>query len=101
MNEAKFKSLSKADQDAIMKVSGENYARLAGKVWDAADEGGLKDMIAAKVDIHDASPTLVAEIKAKTEGLEKAWYDEAKAKGIDGAAVMAEFRAEIKKLSGK
>ena len=101
MNEAKFKSLSKADQDAIMKVSGENYAHLAGKVWDAADEGGLKDMVAAKVDIHTASPALVAEIKAKTEGLEKAWYDEAKAKGVDGAAVMVEFRAEIKKLSGK
>jgi hypothetical protein len=30
-----------------------------------------------------------------------AWYAEAKAKGVDGAAVMAEFRAEIKKLSGK
>lgn len=101
MNEAKFKSLSKADQDAIMKVSGEAYARLAGKVWDAADEGGLKDMVAAKVDIHTASPALVAEIKAKTDGLEGAWYAQAKEKGIDGAAVMAEFRAEIKKLSGK
>lgn len=101
MNPAKFNSLPKADQDAIMKVSGENFARLAGKVWDAADEDGMKQMKASQIIVRNASPELVAEIKAKTEGLEKAWYDEAKAKGIDGAAVMAELRAEIKKLSGK
>ncbi|MDP1653629.1 MAG: TRAP transporter substrate-binding protein [Rhodocyclaceae bacterium] len=101
MNQAKFNGLPKADQDAIMKVSGENFARMAGKHWDAADTDGLKQMKASQIIVRDASPELVAEIKAKTEGLEKAWYDEAKAKGIDGAAVMAEFRADIKKLSGK
>lgn len=101
MNEAKWKSLPKADQDAILKVSGENFARMAGKVWDKEDDAGLKAMQADKVIVRNASPELVAEIKAKTDALEKAWYDEAKAKGIDGAAVMAEFRAEIKKLSGQ
>lgn len=101
MNEAKFKSLSKADQDAIMKVSGESFARMAGKVWDKEDDAGLKLMKAGSIIVRDASPELVAEIKAKTDPLEKAWYGEAKAKGIDGAAVMAEFRAEIQKLSKK
>ncbi|MBX3647476.1 MAG: TRAP transporter substrate-binding protein [Rhodocyclaceae bacterium] len=101
MNEAKFKGLSKADQDAIMKVSGENYARMAGKVWDREDAAGLKLMQEGSIIVRTASPELVAEIKAKTDPLEKAWYDQAKAKGIDGPAVMAEFRAEIQKLSGK
>jgi TRAP-type C4-dicarboxylate transport system substrate-binding protein len=101
MNEAKFKGLPKADQDAIMKVSGENFARLAGKAWDGEDTKGMAEMNAAKVDIRNASPALVTEIRAKTDPLEKAWYDEAKAKGIDGAAVMAEIRAEIQKLSKK
>jgi TRAP-type C4-dicarboxylate transport system substrate-binding protein len=101
MNKAKFNSLSKADQDAIMKASGENYARMAGKVWDREDAAGLKAMEAEKIIIRNASPALVAEIKSKTDPLEQAWYAEAKAKGIDGAAVMAEFRAEIQKLSKK
>ncbi|MBL8504154.1 MAG: TRAP transporter substrate-binding protein [Rhodocyclaceae bacterium] len=101
MNEAKFKSLSKADQDAILKVSGEHYARMAGKVWDREDEAGLKAMQGEKIIIRNASPEFVAEIKAKTDPLEKAWYNEAKAKGVDGAAVMAEFRAEIQKLQKK
>jgi TRAP-type C4-dicarboxylate transport system substrate-binding protein len=101
MNEAKFKGLSKADQDAIMKVSGENFARMAGKVWDREDDAGLKSMKAGSIIVRDASPELVAEIKAKTDPLEKAWYAEAKAKGVDGEAVMKEFRAEIQKLSKK
>jgi hypothetical protein len=101
MNEAKFKALPKADQDAILKVSGENYARMAGKVWDREDDAGLKAMQGEKIIIRNASPQFVAEIKSKTDPIEQAWYAEAKAKGVDGAAVMAEFRAEIKKLSGK
>ena len=101
MNEAKFKSLSKADQDAILKVSGENFARMAGKVWDREDDAGLKAMQADKIIVRNATPAFVAEIKAKTDPLEQAWYAEAKAKGIDCAAVIAEFRAEIQKLSKK
>ncbi|MCZ7655668.1 MAG: hypothetical protein M5R42_17595 [Rhodocyclaceae bacterium] len=74
---------------------------MAGKVWDREDAAGLKLMQEGSIIVRTASPELVAEIKAKTDPLEKAWYDQAKAKGIDGPAVMAEFRAEIQKLSGK
>ena len=42
MNEDKWNKLSKQDQDAIMSVSGEALARLAGRSWDAADRGGLE-----------------------------------------------------------
>lgn len=101
MNPAKFAGLSKADQDAIMSVSGENFARLSGKAWDAADDDGVKAMKADGIAIQTASPAFVAEIQAKTGGIEKAWIEDVKAKGVDGAAVMADFRAEIKKLSGK
>jgi len=40
MNKKKFESLSKADQDAIMKVSGEKFARLAGAAEANGDELG-------------------------------------------------------------
>ena len=49
----------------------------------------------AKIPITVASPAFVAEIKAKTGGLEKAWIDKVKAKGADGAALLAELRKEI------
>src|SRR3970040_731963 len=40
MNKKKFEALSKDDQAAIMKVSGEKFARLAGAGWDRADREG-------------------------------------------------------------
>lgn len=101
MNEAKFKSLSEADQDAIMSVSGEHFARLAGKAWDVADRDGLASFKAAGGEVITASPAFVADIKARTASLEVAWEKEAKAKGVDGAAILAAFRAEIKKVEGK
>ena len=48
-----------------------------------------------------ASPQFVAEIKEKTAPLEKAWFDKAKAKGVDGPATLAALRAEIASLSKK
>jgi len=101
MNPAKFDGLSKEDQAAVMKVSGEHFSALAGKAWDAADRAGVAAMKAAGVEMDTASPDLVAAIKGKTDPIEKAWYAEAKTKGVDGPAVMAALRAEIKKIAGK
>ncbi|MDH4192222.1 MAG: TRAP transporter substrate-binding protein [Betaproteobacteria bacterium] len=101
MNSAKWSQISKADQAAIMKLSGEAYAHRAGKAWDAADAKGEAAVREANIPILLASPAFVAEIEAKTAGLEKAWFAKAHAKGVDGAATLKAFRAEIAKLSGK
>ena len=93
MNEAKWKQISPADQAAINKLSGEALARRAGKAWDATDARGEKAMRDASIPIVTASPQFVAEIKSRTAGLEKAWIDKAKAKGVDGAAALAARRA--------
>lgn len=102
MNQGKFNALSKEDQAAVEKVSGEFFARLAGKAWDAADDAGVAAMKAAGIDVQTASPAFVAELKSKTDPIEAAWYADIKKQGLDGAALMKEFRAEIKKVaSGK
>lgn len=41
MNQEKFDSLSKADQDALMTVFGEPASRMAGQVWDEIDAIGV------------------------------------------------------------
>ena len=101
MNPAKWKQISPADQAAINKLSGEALARRAGKAWDATDVRGEKALRDAGVPIVTASPQFVAEIKSRTAGLEKAWAEKAKAKGLDGAAALAALRAEIAKLQRK
>jgi hypothetical protein len=44
-----------------------------------------------------ADAKFVAEIRDKTSGLQKAWADRAKAKGVDGDAVIAALRSELAK----
>ena len=91
MNPGSFNKLSKEDQDAIMKVSGENFARIAGKGWDDADKAGVATMEADGVEITTASDDLVGAIKEKTAPIEAAWIAEVTEKGLDGAQVMVRF----------
>jgi TRAP-type C4-dicarboxylate transport system substrate-binding protein len=99
MNEDKWNKLPKQDQDAIMSVSGEALARLAGRSWDAADRGGLEALKAANVKIIDASPAFVADVRKRTEPLVQDWIKSANAKGVDGAKAWAEYQDELKKVS--
>jgi TRAP-type C4-dicarboxylate transport system substrate-binding protein len=99
MNEDKWNKLSKQDQDAILSVSGEHLARLAGKSWDNADRGGMEAMKAAGVNVAEASPALVKEIQAKAVGIQQDWIKAANAKGVDGAKMLAEFHEELKKVA--
>jgi TRAP-type transport system periplasmic protein len=95
MNPAKWSQISEADRAAINKLSGEALARRAGQAWDATDAKGEKAIRDANIPIVIASPQFVAEIKAKTGGLEQAWIDKVKAKGVDGAATLAALRSDI------
>jgi TRAP-type transport system periplasmic protein len=98
-NPAKWKSISEADRKAIEPLLGEALARRSGKAWDAADAKGEAALREAKVPIVVASPAFVAEIKSKTDALEKDWIEKkAKPKGVDGAAVLKALRAEIASL---
>lgn len=99
MNEAKYNALPAADKAAIDKLSGEHFARLAGKAWDAADAAGIDAMKAAGIEIRKANDTFINDAKSKVAPVEQAWVEQIKAKGIDGSAVMKEFRAEIAKVA--
>lgn len=102
MNQEKWDKLPKQDQDAILAVSGEVLARLAGKAWDAADKIAFDAMKTVNVEVTEASPAFVADVKKRTEPLAQDWIKSANAKGVDGAKVYAEFHEELKRVaSGK
>lgn len=98
MNEQAFAKLSATDQAILRKLSGEHIARMGGKAWGDADDAAMQALKAGKVAIHMASSKLVADTQKRTAPLEKAWLDEAKAKGIDGPKVLQAYRDELKKL---
>jgi len=99
MNEDKWNKLSKQDQDAITSVSFEALARLAGKAWDAADNAGIAEMRKIGIRVDEASPELIKGVQERARPLEQKWVQGATAKGIDGAKVLAEFRAEVKRVA--
>src|SRR5262245_58042936 len=99
MNEDKWNKLPKADQEAIAKLSGEHLARLAGQSWDDADKKGLEALQKSGVKIVNADPAFVAEVQKRSAPIVDDWIKKASAKGIDGAKVLAEFRAELKKVA--
>ena len=49
----------------------------------------------ANIPVVIANAQFIAEIKSKTGGLEQAWIDKVKAKGVDGAAALAALRSDI------
>ena len=99
MNEDKWNKLSKRDQDAIESVSGEALARLAGKAWDATDAAALDEMKHESIQISEASPELVKGVQERAKAIEDKWVKDATAKGVDGAAVLAVFREEVKRVA--
>jgi TRAP-type C4-dicarboxylate transport system substrate-binding protein len=99
MNEDKWNKLSKTDQDIITKLSGEHIARLAGQSWDDADKRGLEALTKSGVKIVHANPAFVAEVQKRSAPLVDDWITKANAKGIDAAKILAEFRAELKKVA--
>ena len=99
MNEDKWNKLPKQDQEVIAKLSGEHIARLAGRSWDEADKKGLDALQKSGVKIVNANPAFVAEVQKRSAPIVDDWIKKASAKGIDAAAVLAEFRAELKKVA--
>jgi TRAP-type C4-dicarboxylate transport system substrate-binding protein len=99
MNEDKWNTLPRQDQQAIEKVSGEWIARHAGNSWDTADAKGLEVLKKSGVKIVNADPELVAEVRRRSAPLVEDWIKQASAKGVDAAKILAEFREELKKVA--
>lgn len=101
MNPDKFNKLSKADQAALEKVSGEAAARLTGKVWQRSDEIGFEDAKAAGNTITVADPEFAKQIREKLSGIERDWIEKASKKGFDAKGALDALREEVRKVKAK
>jgi len=101
MNRDAFARLSQQDQAALLKLSGRHLAELAGKAWDKHDAEAHKVLNGGAIQVVKADDAFVAAVRERTQGFEQTWLDAAAAKGIDGPAALAAFRAEIKQLDGQ
>jgi len=101
MNEDKWNRLPKPDQEAIEKVSGEHLARLAGRSWDEADRRGMEALKKSGVKIVHADAAFAAEVQKRSAPIVEDWIRKASARGVDAAKILAEFRAELRKVAAE
>jgi TRAP-type C4-dicarboxylate transport system substrate-binding protein len=99
MNEDKWNKLSKQDQEAIEKISGEHIARMAGVSWDEADKKGLEAARKAGVKVVNADAAFAAEVKKRSAPIIDDWITKASARGVNAKKIFAEFHTELKKVA--
>ena len=63
-------------------------------------EPSLNEMMDSRgKNVPSATPELVKGVQERAKGIEDKWVKDATAKGVDGAAVLAAFRAEVKRVA--
>jgi len=92
MNDDKWNALSEEDRKAVMSVSGETFAALAGQAWDNADKAGADYVAKTDIEVYDAPPPVVDAIKEIAAKYEAQWAEAVKADGFDGKAALAKLR---------
>ena len=99
MNQATYDKQPADVKKAIDELSGEPAARMFGQGWDKVDRRGMAFMQAAGVQFARADAAFVKAVQEKVGPVEERWAVAAEAKGLkDARKVLAEYRAEIKKL---
>ena len=95
MNQARWNSLPEEDRKAILSVSGEKLARLAGEAWDRADARGHESMKQAGVVEKPAPEALVAAVQKAVQPVVDRTLANIQAKGIDAKAAYEALKAEV------
>lgn len=95
MNEAKWNSISRADQAAIEKISGEGFANYMKAVDDLMDEV-VKKVTADGLQFITAPDAVIDSVMRAFASSETDWIGEAKKRGVDGRAALDFYRAQVR-----
>ncbi|MFA0088630.1 TRAP transporter substrate-binding protein [Vibrio sp. E150_011] len=95
MNQDTLHSLSKADQEAIKQVSGEQLSRLFGKMWDDVDNSAYTTALEGGHTFTPATPEMITELKKSSQPLVATWYKAAKKRKVDGPAAYEYFYQQL------
>ena len=94
MNKKVWDGLSKADQAAIEKLSGETLAARAGRAWDNQRAIGQKELEAKGVTTVEVTGAELEALKKKVAEVEQNWIEAVSKKGVDGKAALEMIRTE-------
>lgn len=101
MNKKTWNSISKKDQKAIDSVSGEEFAREMGQIWDKMGNGAEKIFDEAGMITTKATGAFEKAMTKAFLQFENDWIAGIKDTGVDGRQVVDFFRAQVKALDRK
>lgn len=99
ISDAKWAEISIEDQELIMSVSGEEFARRAGSIFDARNMLG-QEVERDTLEVLTASDAFYAELQAAAEPFAEKWVGRVTGMGIDGAAMLSRYEQFVEELSG-
>jgi TRAP-type C4-dicarboxylate transport system substrate-binding protein len=100
MNQAKYDGLPPDLKRVIDANSGLETSKMIGKAFDGTTEPARKLAAAAGGTFNTLTPAEYDRWFKATEGVTKEWIGEANAKGANGAALLDDAKALIKKFGG-
>lgn len=99
MNEAAWDRIAPEDQAAIEALSGEALVRRFSGEWQADNSAALARLEEAGVTVHRIEGAELDAMHERLAFVEAGWIEEASALGVDGAAAVTHFRAELEKVA--
>ena len=97
MNRRTYDRLSDEDRAVIDSLSGEAFARLAGKGWDTINTQGLEVAKAAGNTIVAADEAFRDALQELNTSFTADYLSDAEKQGLDGQAILDFFKAEVEK----
>lgn len=101
MNEEKYNKLSDEDRAAVDRVSGEAFTALAGRAWEKGERKATAALRAGGYEFVEAPPQVLQQITERLKPIAREWIDKVKSMGVDGDAVLADFRTGIEKVQAE
>lgn len=95
INQDKWAEISAEDQAAIMSVSGEVLGAAFGARWNKAAEGAIAAYAEAGIEVVQADPAFEAALTEASVFVTEGWLKAASEAGIDGAAALDFYKAQL------
>ncbi|MDO6683179.1 TRAP transporter substrate-binding protein [Oceanobacter sp. 5_MG-2023] len=91
-------SLSAADRQAILSVSGERLSALAGRAWEQADRNGYEAARNSGVEIHQLQPgdAMLTDMQQRLSDLPQQWVKDVADRDIDANAALDYLRQQAR-----
>jgi TRAP-type C4-dicarboxylate transport system substrate-binding protein len=99
MNKASYDKLPDDLKAVIDKNSGEEFAKLVGKVWRDSEEGGINVALKDGNELITLTDEEMQAFRDAMAPVDKRWIDEVTSKGIDGQKLYDAAKAAIAKYS--